>query len=114
MCDASPTRYNRLCGAAKRVVTKLSKLDPTDTFRQEQQDKLLEKLFNIGLIPTKKNMGLVDKVRPHPIVSRVFSSNGTDWPRLAVVARRLPVALHRHAVWPRGVLSTTSGAWYSG
>mmetsp|Transcript_33737 Transcript_33737/g.88678 ORF Transcript_33737/g.88678 Transcript_33737/m.88678 type:complete len:182 (+) Transcript_33737:57-602(+) len=56
------TRYNRLCGAAKRLATRLSKLDPTDPFRQEQQRKLLEKVFNIGLIPTQKNMGLIDKM----------------------------------------------------
>eukprot|EP00035_Acanthoeca_spectabilis_P024179 m.452652 g.452652 ORF g.452652 m.452652 type:complete len:182 (+) comp20374_c0_seq1:114-659(+) len=56
------TRYNRLCGASKKLATKLSKLEPTDPFRHEQADKLLEKLFNIGLIPTKKNLGLVDKM----------------------------------------------------
>ena len=55
-------RYNRLCGAAKKIATRLSKLDPTDPFRQKRSDALLEKLFAIGLIPTQKNLGLVDKV----------------------------------------------------
>ena len=59
-------RYNRICGAAKKVTTKLSKLDPTDPFRQIQVDKLLEKLFNVGVIPTQKNLGLVDKVPNDP------------------------------------------------
>eukprot|EP00038_Savillea_parva_P007126 m.167951 g.167951 ORF g.167951 m.167951 type:complete len:182 (-) comp12899_c0_seq1:128-673(-) len=56
------TKYNKLCGAAKRMATRLSKLDPTDPFRHEQAAKLLEKLFNIGLIPTQKSLGLVDKI----------------------------------------------------
>jgi hypothetical protein len=56
-------RYNRLCGAAKKIATRLSKLDHTDPFRLKRSDLLLEKLFSIGLIPTQKNLGLVDKVR---------------------------------------------------
>lgn len=48
--------------AAKKVATKLLALDPKDPFRAEKTEGLLETLFNIGVIPTKKNLGLVDKV----------------------------------------------------
>jgi len=67
-----------MCGLAKKVATKLLALDPKDPFRAEKTEGLLETLFNIGVIPTKKNLGLVDKVTAS-----------------AFCRRRLPVVMFR-------------------
>lgn len=39
------TRYNRICGAARKCATKLSKLDTHDPFRAQKTEALLEKLY---------------------------------------------------------------------
>ena len=56
------TKYNKLCGLAKSTAHKIKELDPKDPFRAEATDQLLEKLYNLGLITTKKNLGLCDKL----------------------------------------------------
>ena len=47
---------------AKKIAAKLLALDMKDPFRASKTEGLLETLFNMGVIPTKKNLGLVDKV----------------------------------------------------
>jgi len=55
-------RYNILCGMITKLVNILKQVDPKDPFRVEMTDRLLEKLYNIGVIPTKKSLALCDKL----------------------------------------------------
>jgi U3 small nucleolar ribonucleoprotein protein IMP3 len=55
-------RYNKLCGLVKSLASKLKALSPKDAFRIETTQDLLEKLYSIGVIPTKKNLALCEKV----------------------------------------------------
>lgn len=55
-------KYNSLCGMVIKLVNILKQVDPKDPFRVEMTDRLLEKLYNIGVIPTKKSLSLCDKL----------------------------------------------------
>ncbi|CAI6002350.1 unnamed protein product [Closterium sp. NIES-65] len=81
--------YNRLCGKITKLATLLKKLDPSDAFRIEMTDQLLNKLYNMGVIPTTKSLNLCDKLSVSSFCRR----------RLAVVMVRLKMAEHmREAV----------------
>ena len=43
-------RYNRLVGSCKQLVHRLSLLDPTDPYRLLHEQRLLDKLYAIGVI----------------------------------------------------------------
>lgn len=55
-------KYNSLCGMVIKLVNILKQVDLKDPFRVEMTDRLLEKLYNIGVIPTKKSLALCDKL----------------------------------------------------
>lgn len=61
------------------MANKIAELDASDSFRTEMSAKLLEKLYVIGLIPTKWDLNNVDKV------------NASSFCR-----RRLPVVMKRN------------------
>ncbi|CAI5468821.1 unnamed protein product [Closterium sp. Yama58-4] len=83
------SKYNRLCGKITKLTTLLKKLDPSDPFRIEMTDQLLNKLYNMGVIPTQKSLNLCDKLSVSSFCRR----------RLAVVMVRLKMAEHmREAV----------------
>ncbi len=71
-------RYNKLAGIATRLVAKLKELKPDDAVRIKVTDQLLEKLYTLGVIPTRQSL---DKVE-HLSAS-------------AFCRRRLPVVLVR-------------------
>ena len=48
--------YNRLAGEIKHLANELLKLDVADPFRIETTDRLVEKLYNMGVIPTKSSL----------------------------------------------------------
>mmetsp|Transcript_2266 Transcript_2266/g.3255 ORF Transcript_2266/g.3255 Transcript_2266/m.3255 type:complete len:186 (+) Transcript_2266:33-590(+) len=56
------TKYNRLCGLVKKIAHKLSKLDPRDPYRVKATDQLMNKLYAMGLISTKKSLQVVDQI----------------------------------------------------
>lgn len=72
-------RYNKLSREIREVANKIAELDASDSFRTEMSAKLLEKLYVIGLIPTKWDLNNVDKV------------NASSFCR-----RRLPVVMKRN------------------
>jgi len=72
------TKYNRIVGQIKKLATKLKGLDPKDPFRIALTEQLLDKLFNLGFITTKKSLLKAEEVN----VS-------------AVCRRRLPVVMVR-------------------
>lgn len=61
------------------MANKLTEVDPSDPFRTEMSSQLLEKLYVLGLIPTKWDLNNVDKV------------NASSFCR-----RRLPVVMKRN------------------
>jgi len=44
--------YSRICGSLRQLAHKLSTLEPTDPFRHRQEELMLEKLFDIGILGT--------------------------------------------------------------
>jgi len=75
-------KYNKLCGMVTRLVSVLKKLDSRDRVRQELTELLLEKLYGMGVIPTKKSLLLCDKLSASSFCRR----------RLAVVMVRLKMS----------------------
>lgn len=55
-------KYNKLSRNIRDLAQKIRDLDEKDAFRAQSTHKLLEKLYNIGLIPTKQNLALTEKV----------------------------------------------------
>ncbi|XP_034943057.1 U3 small nucleolar ribonucleoprotein protein IMP3 [Chelonus insularis] len=56
------TKYNKLSREIRDLGRKLKEIDPKHPFRIEQSAALLEKLYMMGLIATKWDLGLCEKV----------------------------------------------------
>ena len=72
------TMYNKLCGQIKKLANQLMQLDPRDQYRIDTTQKILEKLYNMGIIPTKSNLAQCESLTAS-----------------AFCRRRLPVVLVR-------------------
>jgi U3 small nucleolar ribonucleoprotein protein IMP3 len=55
-------KYNRLVGKVHELAYRLKKLPANDQFRIATTEKLLEKLYSKGLIPTSKSLELCDDI----------------------------------------------------
>ncbi|GLC51417.1 hypothetical protein PLESTB_000500100 [Pleodorina starrii] len=75
-------KYNKISGMITKLTNILKQLDPKDTARVELTDQLLEKLHNMGVIPTKKSLVQCDKLATAAFCRR----------RLSVVMVRLKMA----------------------
>ena len=49
-------KYNRITGQITSFVNTMKKLDPKDAVRIDLTDRLLDKLYDMGVIPTKKSL----------------------------------------------------------
>jgi len=49
-------KYNGICLIVQKLVNIIKQMDPRDPFRIEMTDMLLDKLYNMGVIPTKKSL----------------------------------------------------------
>ncbi|KAL4148283.1 hypothetical protein QTP88_002559 [Uroleucon formosanum] len=56
------TLYNKLSREIRTVAEKIKTLEPKDPFRNERGAQLLEKLYMMGLITTKRNFELCSKI----------------------------------------------------
>ncbi|KPP60639.1 U3 small nucleolar ribonucleoprotein IMP3-like [Scleropages formosus] len=56
------TKYNKLSRSVRELAQKIRDLDEKDGFRTQATALLLEKLYSIGLIPTKQSLALTEKV----------------------------------------------------
>jgi len=56
------TMYNKLSREVREIVRKIKDLDPKSKDRAEMSGRFLEKLYTIGLIPSKWNLEACDKV----------------------------------------------------
>merc|ERR1711907_858255 len=48
--------YNRLCGRITRLTALLTKLPATDEFRKKITAALVDKLYRLGVLPTRKSL----------------------------------------------------------
>ncbi|XP_028666530.2 U3 small nucleolar ribonucleoprotein protein IMP3 [Erpetoichthys calabaricus] len=56
------TRYNKLSRNVRDLAVKIQDLNEKDPFRVTCTQQLLEKLYALGLIPTKQSLALTEKV----------------------------------------------------
>ncbi|XP_045625097.1 U3 small nucleolar ribonucleoprotein protein IMP3 [Procambarus clarkii] len=56
------TLYNKMARETRELANKIKDLDPKDPFRAEASGNLLEKLYTMGLVPTKWNLQFCDRV----------------------------------------------------
>lgn len=75
-------KYNQICGMVTSIVTTLKKLDARDSVRIDLTDKLLDKLYDMGVITTKKSLVQLEKLSTASFCRR----------RLSVVMVRLKMA----------------------
>eukprot|EP00208_Stichococcus_sp_RCC1054_P002208 CAMPEP_0206135616 /NCGR_PEP_ID=MMETSP1473-20131121/891_1 /ASSEMBLY_ACC=CAM_ASM_001109 /TAXON_ID=1461547 /ORGANISM="Stichococcus sp, Strain RCC1054" /LENGTH=182 /DNA_ID=CAMNT_0053527591 /DNA_START=219 /DNA_END=767 /DNA_ORIENTATION=+ len=75
-------KYNKLCGMITKLVSVIKKLDSKDYVRIELTDQLLEKLYAMGVITTKKSLVQLEKLSTASFCRR----------RLAVVMVRLKMS----------------------
>ncbi|XP_033642760.1 U3 small nucleolar ribonucleoprotein protein IMP3-like [Asterias rubens] len=76
------TKYNKLSRHVRTLANKIKQLDPKDPFRTQCTSQLIEKLYMMGLIPTKRSLELCSKVNASAFCRR----------RLPVVMVRLNMA----------------------
>lgn len=70
--------YNRLVGEIRRVAHRLKALDPKDPYRVRTTEQLVEKLYAMGILTTKRSLAAAEAV-----------------PASAFCRRRLPVVMAR-------------------
>ncbi|KAJ2402335.1 U3 small nucleolar ribonucleoprotein imp3 [Coemansia sp. RSA 2559] len=75
-------KYSALVRMAQKLSHTISRMDPRDPQRHESEEALLDKLYNIGVISSRKAMSQVDKLTVSAFCRR----------RLAVVMCRLRMA----------------------
>ncbi|KAI9328034.1 hypothetical protein DFJ73DRAFT_631916, partial [Zopfochytrium polystomum] len=75
-------KYNRMAGQIRKIASKLSLLDPKDSFREEKTKQLLEKLFQMGLITAERTLSQCEKITVSAFCRR----------RLPIVMVRLKLA----------------------
>ncbi|XP_063700613.1 U3 small nucleolar ribonucleoprotein protein IMP3 [Culicoides brevitarsis] len=56
------TTYNKISREIRDIATKISQVDAKDSFRTEVSAELLEKLYVLGLIPTKWDLENASKI----------------------------------------------------
>ena len=56
------SRYNKLVGHITKLTQQLKTYNERDPFRIEMTDKLLKKLYDMGLIPTEKSLILCNRI----------------------------------------------------
>ena len=72
-------KYNKICGCVTRMVNQMTKLSASDPFRIEMSQHLLNKLYAMGLINSKKSLVGTEKLSVSSFCRR----------RLAVIMVRL-------------------------
>ncbi|XP_033727588.1 U3 small nucleolar ribonucleoprotein protein IMP3-like [Pecten maximus] len=56
------TKYNKMSREIRELARKIKELDVKDPFRAEATSQLLEKLYTMRLIPSKRSLELADKI----------------------------------------------------
>ncbi|KAK2391313.1 hypothetical protein P8452_28435 [Trifolium repens] len=77
-------KYASICRMVQKVVSIVKQMDPKDPFRVDMTDKLLEKLYNMGVIPTRQSITQCERLTVSSICRR----------RLATVLVKMKFAEH--------------------
>ncbi|KAH6806450.1 Alpha-L RNA-binding motif/Ribosomal protein S4 family protein [Perilla frutescens var. frutescens] len=77
-------KYSGLCRTVQKLVSIIKQMDPRDPYRIEMTDNLLEKLYNMGVIPSRKSLALCEKLSVSSFCRR----------RLATILVRLKFTEH--------------------
>ncbi|CAN6277233.1 unnamed protein product [Urochloa humidicola] len=77
-------KYNVICLMVQKQVHLIKQMDPRDPFRIKMTDMLLDKLYNMGVIPTKKSLVKCENLSVSSFCRR----------RLATVMKRIRMAEH--------------------
>jgi U3 small nucleolar ribonucleoprotein protein IMP3 len=86
---ADYTKYNRLCGQLRQLAHKLAALSPEDPARRKQEELLLGKLWDMGVLGTGGGgRGKLSDVE-HKVTVSAFARR-----RLPVVMQRMGMADH--------------------
>ncbi|KAK6915196.1 RNA-binding S4 domain [Dillenia turbinata] len=67
-------KYSSLCRMVQKLVNILKQMDPRDPFRIEMTDMLLDKLYNMGVIPSRKSLALCDRLSVSSFCRRRLST----------------------------------------
>jgi len=67
-------KYNKLCGQITKCVAQLRKIDAADPDRIKMTEILLEKLYSMGVIPTKQDLGPCAELHSTVFMKRRFST----------------------------------------
>ncbi|RQM08024.1 hypothetical protein DH86_00001346 [Scytalidium sp. 3C] len=84
-------KYNIICGNLRQLAHKLAALPPDSSFRQKHEKLLLEKLYDMGILPSTAANAKLSSVEKSVTVS-AFARR-----RLPVVMTRLRMAEHIQA-----------------
>ncbi|MCD7471653.1 hypothetical protein HAX54_012238 [Datura stramonium] len=77
-------KYSSLCRTVQKLVSILKQMDPRDPYRIEMTDALLEKLYNMGVITTRKSLAVCENLSVSSFCRR----------RLSTILVRLKFAEH--------------------
>ncbi|KAJ3692658.1 hypothetical protein LUZ60_011753 [Juncus effusus] len=77
-------KYSGICLSVQKLVNLLKQMDPRDPYRIQMTDSLLEKLYNMGVIPSRKSLLKCERLSVSAFCRR----------RLATVLVRLKFAEH--------------------
>ncbi|CAH2072650.1 unnamed protein product [Thlaspi arvense] len=67
-------KYSGLCRMVQKLTHVMKQMDPADPFRIHMTDMLLEKLYNMGVIPTRKSLALTDRLSVSSFCRRRLST----------------------------------------
>ncbi|KAF8118009.1 hypothetical protein N665_0006s0013 [Sinapis alba] len=67
-------KYSGLCRMVQKLTNVMKQMDATDPFRIQMTDILLEKLYNMGVIPTRKSLALTDRLSVSSFCRRRLST----------------------------------------
>uniref|UniRef100_A0A1J3D255 U3 small nucleolar ribonucleoprotein protein IMP3 n=1 Tax=Noccaea caerulescens TaxID=107243 RepID=A0A1J3D255_NOCCA len=67
-------KYSGLCRMVQKLTNVMKQMDPSDPFRIQMTDMLLEKLYNMGVIPTRKSLALTDRLSVSSFCRRRLST----------------------------------------
>ncbi|GAU11734.1 hypothetical protein TSUD_74850 [Trifolium subterraneum] len=77
-------KYASICRMVQKLVSSVKQMDPKDPYRVDMTDKLLEKLYNMGVIPTRQSIKECEKLTVSSLCRR----------RLATVLVNMKFAEH--------------------
>ncbi|CAN8300029.1 unnamed protein product [Cochlearia groenlandica] len=67
-------KYSGLCRTVQKLTNVIKQMDQSDPFRIQMTDSLLEKLYNMGVIPTRKSLALTDRLTVSSFARRRLST----------------------------------------